>query len=73
MPSIDAVSYFTDGLCTPVSNLNAVAYFTNGLVVPATAGKQDSGPTMSRNKLRRIREDKEILMIIQTFLDEVID
>ena len=33
--NLDAVSYFTNGLCVSTGTLDAVAYFTNGLIYPA--------------------------------------
>lgn len=35
-------------------------------------GKTDSGPKLSRGRLRMIREDNEILRIIDAFMEQVI-
>ena len=34
MATLDAVSYFTHGLCVPTGELDAVSYFTHGLLYP---------------------------------------
>lgn len=73
MAEIDAVSYFTDGLCTPVTNLDGTAYFTNGLVIPLSEAIVSRGgigsARIKRNKfLEEAQEEAEFLHLLITFV-----
>ena len=75
---IDAVSYFTNGLCLPNKHLDAISYFTNGLVVPSAGlgpGLSDTdwfGTRRARDGfVKQARQEAELLQVLMMMVTQI--